>query len=129
MLNETPLRTPDDVTSDLSEHVFEVLRENAVAFLTIEEVALQDQSVPSAVRRVVLVALPAGEEIMVAMEGSGCIFLDRSSNINPFVFVGAGFQMVPAQIMTKLFVDIGQARARLEEHQRAYPQLTHQNRS
>lgn len=135
----TPLKTPLDVTPEVVERLFAQMSESGVAFLAIEEApaprpphSLDVPTKPSTarVRRVVLAAIPDSEEIMVAMEGNGCIFLDRSSQINPFVFVTAGFQMRPAQIMTKLFVDLAQARAGLEAHtERAYPQLTHQNRS
>lgn len=65
-------------------------------------------------------------EIMVALEGAGCIFLTPDTGLNPFVFVTAGFQLTAAQIMTKLFVGMANARAS-DVSERAL--LTHQDRS
>ena len=124
MITDTPIKTPNDVTEEMVQHVQTCLIMTGVAHLTL------DENGKGNVRRLVLATMPESEEIMVAMEGSGCIFLRRDSNLNPFIFVTDGFQLTAAQIVTKLFVGLASARADLEAHiERAYPQLTHQNRS
>ena len=79
-------------------------------------------------RRVVMAPLPATEEVMVAMEGSGCIFLDRTSHTNHFVFITAGFQLTAAMILSRVMERLVALRAEFNQH-RQLPQLTHQNRS
>lgn len=99
------LRTPQDITNDLVLGVGYALHARRYALLEIDE--------GKGPKAVIITALPIHgvEHIVVAMDGSGAAFLARDSHINPFVFITAGFQIIAAQIVTKLFLELVIARA------------------
>ena len=111
----TPLRTSHDVTQDVCSYALAALSGPGVAYLQIDE--------GYGSRRVVLAAMPDSSEIMVAMEGQGCVFIDRTTEINPFMFIKGGFQLTAATILTKVFYGF------TSQWPASIPQLTHQNRS
>lgn len=73
------------------------------------------------VKRILLASFPLTKEIIVAVEGDGCIFLTPDTNINPFVFIQKGFTIPTAKAMVALFTALATLRDQ--------PQLTHQHRS
>lgn len=118
------LQTPDDVTPELAREIGALLVTDGIAHLVVR---VSHQSTLS--KRVVLATLPDSAEIMVAMEDGGCLFLNRESNINAFVFVTAGFQLTAAHILSRVFIDFISAIRDMEHEAQQPPQLTHQNRS
>lgn len=118
------IKSEADVTDDMIGRVLNNLVLRGVHQFSI------DEGRHYGVKRVVLATIEDSEEIMISLEGSGCIFLNRHSNINKFVFVTAGFQLTAAQILTKVCAGFAQARAEVDRNIEArYPQLTHQHRS
>lgn len=54
-------------------------------------------------RRIVIALLPDKKQIMVAMEGNGCIFMDAATNLNHFVFIQNGFSFDASVALATLF--------------------------
>jgi hypothetical protein len=127
---------PNDVVPEAITMVIRDLQDGGVSQFTIVETAPPrpahalgaDRPVQEGRQSRVVIMQPDYDkaEIMVAMEGAGCIFITPATGLNPYVFVTAGFQLTPAQILTKLFVGMANARAS-DVSERAL--LTHQDRS
>lgn len=115
MIEET-LTDPSQVTIDRLVAIYRSLMTNGAVSLHVDE--------GYGVKRMVFAVFPDEREIMVAMEGNGCLFLQQGNHINPFVFVTGGFQFKAAHIAAAIFVGLAKARASLDEiEKRALPQL------
>ena len=88
-----------DITNGITEEIARTVRRNlicdGVAHLLMDE--------GKGARRIVLAAFHGTHEVMVAMEGSGCIIVDERTRINAFKFIAAGFQIDAARAMNNLF--------------------------
>lgn len=116
MIEDTIFTAPTQIDDAVLNRMFTSLTMRGVFDICVDE--------GIGPKRMVFVALREDRQIMVAMEGSGCLFLDADSNINPFVFVTGGFQFKAAHIAAAIFVGLAKARANLNETmKRAYPQL------
>jgi len=55
-------------------------------------------------------------EIMVAMEGSGCLFLEPGQNPDEFVFIKAGFQLIAARYAAHVLQEIAKTITKTKAH-------------
>jgi len=118
------------VSRETARYVFEALATSGVAYVNFTEQPkprarhrLQDApELEIKQRRVILAALPDSNEMMVAMEGGGCVFFDSTIHVNPFKFIGGGFQLEAANAIVSLLYAVATVR-------RDQPQLTHHSRS
>jgi hypothetical protein len=121
----TPITSLNDVTEELTGRMFMALTMRGVYDILVDE--------GIGPKRMVF-ALISGEgdkrdEMMVAMEGSGCIFLNADTDVNHMKFIIDGFQMRAAQIASLIVNRIAQARGSMNRRiAERYPQLADQSK-
>lgn len=120
---------------ETSHLVAALLHEDGLAHLTFQErphrrpMHSLDKHLPpdeGVTRRIVIAMLPDRKEIMVAMEGTGCIFVSAETNLNEFVFIQQGFNHAAAVALANLFSCMAQFHATLQAHTKL---LQHDDRS
>lgn len=114
MDTQPPYDITDGVTAGIARYALDGLKHNGVAYLSFRERGYEP-------RRIVIAALPESEELMIAMEGSGCAIINRHREQNEFTLVTAGFFLMAARrlsdLLRALAVEVGPPVS--------YPQLAH----
>lgn len=123
------------VDHETAEFVWIGLMTSGVAHLHFDErpaprpahtLEAEPRDVETKRRRIVIAALQDDGELMIAMEGHGCIFLKRGDAHNEFIFIQQGFQITPAKRLVELLGALAKVNAGVEaDISMRYPQLAH----